>query len=153
MPKIELFFDSSALMAGIISELGAARALLQLGESKKIHITVSQQVIAEVERNLAHKVPRALPFGREIIRISISRVMRDPDLDDVKRHLDWIKHAADVPILVAAMNSGSGYLVTLNTHHFMSDPGLAERYGLTIGTPGDALTWALGALKLPSRTA
>lgn len=151
MSKIELFFDSSALMSGVISPVGAARALLQLGECAKINIIVSQQVITEVERNLARKLPQALPFGREIIRVSISRVLRDPDREEVKNHLDWMGHAADVPILVAAINSGAAHLVTLNTHHFMADPRLAERSGLLIGTPGDALAWVREVLKLPSR--
>ena len=58
MPKIDLFLDSSALMAGIISAQGAARALLLLGEDEKIILTVSEQVIAEVESNIALKLPK-----------------------------------------------------------------------------------------------
>jgi hypothetical protein len=33
------------------------------------------------------------------------------------------------------------YLVTLNRVHFLDDPGVAQRSGLQIGTPGDALAW------------
>ena len=65
MPKIDLFFDSSALIAGIVSAQGAARVLLLLAEDEKILITVSEQVIAEVERNIARKAPKALQFARE----------------------------------------------------------------------------------------
>ncbi len=47
MPKIEVFLDSSALLAGIISDQKAARALLLLGEDGKILLTVSEQVIID----------------------------------------------------------------------------------------------------------
>jgi hypothetical protein len=52
-----------------------------------------------------------------------------------------MKHPADIPILVAAMQAGVDYLVTLNRRHFTDDPEVAHRAGLRIGTPGDALAW------------
>ena len=50
MPEINLFLDSSALMAGIISATGAARVLLLLAESGQLSITISEQVVTETER-------------------------------------------------------------------------------------------------------
>lgn len=144
MLKINLFLDSSALMAGIISAQGGARALLLLAEDGKINITVSEQVIAEVERNIARKVPRALPFVREMILQANLSIVRDPPPQDVLRCKDWIAHPADVPILVAAARAQVDYLVTLNTRHFLDDPETAIRSGLRIGTPGDALAWLRG---------
>ena len=55
-------------------------------------------------------------------------------------------HLADVPVLVAAMNARTDYLVTLNRRHFVDDPNVAARSGLRIGTPGDALVWVRGVL-------
>ena len=55
MLPINLFFDSSALIAGIISDKGAARALLLLAEDRKLKISVSDQVIVEVERNMRNE--------------------------------------------------------------------------------------------------
>lgn len=141
MPEIEIFFDSSALIAGIISSQGAARALLLLAEDKKIVATVSEQGISEVERNIARKVPKALTFTRELIRNANLRIVRDPSIDEVRRRLDWIGHPADVPILVAAVSAQVDFLATLNSKHFIADPKVAQVSGLRIGTPGDALTW------------
>ncbi len=76
--KNDIFFDSSALIAGIVSAQGAARALLLLAEDEKILITVSEQVIAEVERNIARKAPKAVPFARELILRANIRILRDP---------------------------------------------------------------------------
>jgi len=141
MSKIDLFLDSSALMAGIISAQGAARALLLLGEDEKVILTVSEQVIVEVERNIALKLPKILPYGREMILHANIRILKDPSPEEVLKHLDWINHAADVPILVAAAQAKVDFLVTLNTRHFIEDAEVSRRSGLRIGTAGDALTW------------
>ena len=141
MPKIDIFLDSSALIAGIVSDKGAARALLLLGEDERILLTVSEQVIVEVERNIARKAPKALPFARQIILSANIRILRDPSKEDVQKHLDWISHPADVPILVAARRANVDYLATLNTKHFLANPEVSMRSELRIGTPGDALSW------------
>ena len=141
MKKIKIFFDSSALIAGIISNQGATQVLLLLAEDEKIKIIVSEQVLVEVERNIAKKVPKALSFARELIRTANIRIVRDPQCDQVRQSQEWINHPADIPILVAAVNAQVDFLVTLNSRHFIDDPQVARRSGLRIGTPGDALTW------------
>jgi predicted nucleic acid-binding protein len=141
MTSPELFFDSSALFAGILSASGASRALLLLAEAGQVAITVSEQVVAETERAVARKIPRALPDFREAIRATGLRIVRDPPPDEVEIYADIIAHQADVPIIVAAMRVKTEYLVTLNTRHFLDDPIVAGRSRLRIGTPGDALSW------------
>jgi len=141
MPNPRLFIDSSALMAGIISSQGATRALLLLAEDQKIDLVVSEQVIVEVERNIARKIPKALIDFREAILRALITIVPSPTLDEVQKHLDWITHQADVPILVAAVNARVDYLVTLNSKHFLDDQEVTRRCGLKMGTPGDALAW------------
>jgi predicted nucleic acid-binding protein len=137
----QFFFDTSALFAGVISAVGAARALLQLGEAGAIKVIVSEQVIAETERTLARKAPAALPFYRETLRASRVRIVKDPSAAEVAAGRDLIAHEPDVAILVAAIKIKTDYLVTLNRRHFIEDPEVARRSGLRIGTPGDALAW------------
>jgi predicted nucleic acid-binding protein len=141
MSRNDIFFDSSALIAGIISTQGAARALLLLAEDKKILITVSEQVIAEVDRNIARKAPKAVRFARELILHANIQILRDPQVEEVHQRQDWISHAADVPILVAAVLARVDFLATLNTKHYIDDPEVSCISGLCIGTPGDALAW------------
>ncbi|MDO9087684.1 MAG: PIN domain-containing protein [Anaerolineaceae bacterium] len=141
MLPINLFFDSSALFAGIISDKGAARALHLLAEDRKLKILVSEQVIIEVERNIARKIPRILNGAREMIRESNVIIYNDPSKDEVSEHINWINHGVDVPILVSASKANVDFLVTLNTKHFLNDPEVSFRSGLRIGTPGDALSW------------
>ena len=137
----DIFFDSSALIAGMISSEGASRALLLLSENGKIASTVSEQVVAEVERNIARKAPKILPYVREMILRAHIRIVRDPSPNDVRQHPDWISHLADAPILVAAVQAQVYAIATLNTRHFIDDPRVAQLSGLRIGTPGDVLGW------------
>ena len=141
MPRPNLFLDSSALFAGVVSSSGAARALLVLAEADSIAITISEQVVVETEQAVARKVPQALPYYRQALRITDLYIVHNPTPEDVALHGDIISHQADVSIVVAAMNARVDYLVTFNRRHFIDDPGVAARSGLPIGTPGDALAW------------
>jgi predicted nucleic acid-binding protein len=141
MPSAELFLDSSALVAGIISPNGGARALLLLADIGLISIVVSEQVVAETERALARKAPEALAYFRQALKLVVDRIRRDLRPQEVRRHQDIIQHKTDVPIVVAAMKAGVDYLVTHNRRHFIDEPIVAERSGLNIGIPGDALDW------------
>jgi predicted nucleic acid-binding protein len=141
MSRGNLFLDSSALFAGIVSAAGAARALLLLAEAEQINLFISEQVVAETERAIARKAPQALQDLRQAILASKAQILHDPERAVVQANLHLIRHAADVPILLAAMQAKVDYLVTLNRVHFLDDPEVAKRSGLQIGTPGDALAW------------
>jgi len=142
MPKFNIFLDSSALIAGAISESGAAHILLNLGESKDIVLTVSELVILESERSMAKKAPSNLNDLRSLIKSSNLRIVDNPSREEVEANLYLINDPPnDVPILIAAMKAKVDYLATHNRKHFLDDPEVAERSGLRIGTPGDVLAW------------
>lgn len=146
MSKPDLFFDSSALFAGVVSSTGAARALLLLAEAELITITVSEQVVTETEHAVARKVLDALPYYREALRSTGLRIVPDPSPEEVEAHQDIIGHQADVPIVAAAMKADVDYLATFNRRHFIDDPEVAEKSGLRIDTPGEVLAWVRGQL-------
>ncbi len=141
MPKFNIFLDSSALIAGAISESGAAHILLNLGESKDIVLTVSELVIVESERAMAKKAPGNLNDLRSLIKSSNLKIVENPSRKEVEANLYLIKDPNDVPILLAAIKAKVDYLATHNRKHFLEDPQVAERSGLRIGTPGDVLAW------------
>jgi predicted nucleic acid-binding protein len=149
MTRPEVFLDSSALFAGIVSEIGASRALLMLSEAGIIRITVSEQVIAETERNLARKVTGALPYYRQALRAAGLQIVRDPLLAEVAAYEGLTSHRADIPILVVAIKAQTDFLVTLNRKHFIDDPEVAFKAGIRIGTPGAGLAWVRSQLDTP----
>jgi len=141
MKKFNIFLDSSALVAGVLSESGAAHALLLLGESEDILLTVSEMVIVETERSIAIKSPRNIPIYRNSIVTSNLKVVGDPSAKEVEANLYLINDPSDVPILLAAIKAKVDYLATHNRRHFLDDPHVVERSGIKIGTPGDVLMW------------
>ena len=141
MPKFNIFLDSSALIAGAISESGAAHVLLNLGESQDIVLTVSELVVIETERAMAKKAPVNLNDLRSLIKSSNLRIVDNPAKEEVEANLYLINDPNDVPILLAAMKAKVDYLATHNRRHFLDDPKVAEISGLRIGTPGDVLAW------------
>ena len=141
MKKPHIFLDSSALIAGVISETGAAHALLELGENEYIDLTISEFVVLESERSIANKSPRNIPHLRNAIVKSQLNIIRDPSLKEIRENLYLISDPNDVPILLSAMKAKVDFLATHNRKHFLDDPKVAENSGLRIGTPGDALAW------------
>jgi len=116
--KLNIFLDSSALIAGVLSETGAAHILLLLGESEDVLLTVSEMVVIESERSIALQSPRNVPILRNSIVRSNLQVVRDPPPKEVKAKLYLISDPADVPILLAAMKAKVDFLVTHNRRHF-----------------------------------
>jgi predicted nucleic acid-binding protein len=141
MSKIKVFLDSSAIIAGIISSLGAARVILVMSENGQIETFISEQVVAESERSIAKKVPQALPDFRQALKDANPKIVHNPTRQEIEENLSLISDPDDVPILLAAMKAHVDYLATHNRKHFLEDPNVAERAGIKIGTPGDVLTW------------
>lgn len=141
MKKINIFLDSSALIAGIISETGAAHVLLQLGETEDIALTISELVLNETERSIARKSPENLGNAKKEIQKSNIKVLQDPSRKEIQANLYLMDDPDDVPILLAAIKAKVDYLATHDHKHFLDDPKVAEKSGIRIGTPGDVLAW------------
>lgn len=147
MEKLNIFLDSSALVAGILSRTGAAHALLVLGENEDILLTVIEYVIEESENVISSKSPRNLQSLRETITTSKLKIEKNPSNEEVQANLYLMDDPEDVPILLAAMKAKVDYLATHDRKHFLDDPQVAKKSGLKIGTPGDVLAWLREKLK------
>lgn len=141
MQKVNIFLDSSALIAGIISETGAAHVLLQLGETEDIVLLISEVVLNETKNSIARKSPANLENAEEEIQKSGIKILQDPSYEEIQANLYLMDDPDDVPILLAAIKAKVDYLATHDHKHFLDDPKVAERSGLRIGTPGDVLAW------------
>ena len=141
MKKINIFLDSSALIAGIFSETGAAHVLLQLGETEDIALTISELVLNETKHSIGRKRPEHLENAEQEIQKSNIKVLQDPSHKEIQANLYLMDDPDDVPILLAAIKAKVDYLATHDHKHFLDDPKVAERAGVKIGTPGDVLAW------------
>ena len=141
MKKINIFLDSSALIAGIFSETGAAHVLLQLGETKDVALTISELVLNETKRSIGRKRPEHLENAEQEIQKSNINILQNPPNEEIQANLYLMNDPNDVPILLAAIRAKVDYLATHDHKHFLDDPKVAERAGIKIGTPGDVLMW------------
>lgn len=141
MKRVNVFLDSSALIAGVLSTTGAAHALLMLGEDEDIVLTVSEFVIIESEKSISAKSPRNVKALRQTIVTSKLQIDADPSAEEIQANLYLINDPNDVPVLLAAIKAKVDYLATHDHKHFLDDPKVAERASLKIGTPRDVLAW------------
>jgi hypothetical protein len=114
------------------SEQGASLVLLRMAEITLIEAYASNQVISEVERNLAVKLPKALPVFRLIASRSLL-IVPDPSPAEVQAYAG-LADQADLPILVGAIQNGCPWLVSFNTRHYL--PGHPD---VLVLPPGDFL--------------
>ena len=136
-PKV--FLDTSALIAGIASSRGAARAVLQLAEIGLIEVIVSRQVIVEADRNIEEKLPEMLNEYRKFIEILAPALVDDPQQKDVKRFLTVI-NPDDAPILASAVISDADFLITWDRKHFIGK-NIRIHSNLKIVTPDEFLKY------------
>ncbi len=135
--RLKVFLDTSALIAGIASSKGAARAVLQLAEIELIEVIVSRQVIVEADRNIEQKLPEMLDEYREFIKLLAPVLVDDPLQNDVRKYFNMINQY-DAPILASAVNSGADFLITWDKKHFIGK-NIHIRSNLKIVTPGEFL--------------
>jgi len=147
MKKINIFLDSGALIAGVLSDNGAAHALLMFGADDSIVVVVSQLVIVETERAVSAKSLRNIEALRDIVALSKLQIMPNPSDEEIQANLYLIGDRDDVPILLAAMKAKVDYLASHDHKHFLDDPQVAKRAGFKIGTPGKVLMWVRDNLK------
>lgn len=133
-PRPRVFVDADVLFAGAASpsEHGASLVVLRLAEITLIEAITSRQVITEAERNLAIKLPQALPAFQLLVSRCL-QVVTNPRPDDLATYVG-AADAKDLPILVAAVRERCPWLVTFNERHFQ--PGHPQ---VTVLRPGDFL--------------
>jgi hypothetical protein len=124
-PKPRVFVDADVVFAGAASasEQSASLIVLRLAELTLLEAVVSSQVVAEAERNLAEKLPTALPAFSMIVARCLG-IVRDPQPGELVAHAGKAD-PKDLPILVAAVRERCPWLVTFNVRHFQpGDPAI-----------------------------
>lgn len=118
MSRLRVFVDADVIFAGAASPSthGASHIVLAMSELTLIEGITSQQAVTEVERNLAAKLPAALPAFRLLVSRAL-RVVPDPAPEALSAYRGQAD-PKDLPLLVAALHHGCAVLVTFNTRHY-----------------------------------
>lgn len=137
----EVFLDSIAVLAAILSSTGGARQILRLGKIGQVRLRVSGAVLAEVERTLREKLPSELAALALWLDAAGVSVVAAPRKAAVTRLQTWLAYAPDTLVLAAAVSAGVDHFVTLDRRHFLGNAPLRAGLPFPIGTPGDYLGW------------
>ena len=129
-----VFVDADVLFAGSASpsQHGASLVVLRMAEITLINAYTSQQVIGEARRNLAKKIPKALPTFEVLVSRCLT-IVTNPSRGDLAAY-HGLADVSDLPVLVAALRSECPWLVSFNTKHYM--PG---HPAVKVLPPGDFL--------------
>lgn len=98
-----VFVDADVLFAGAASpaEYGASLMVLHLAEITLIEAVTSQQVIIEAERNLAARLPGALPAFHLIVSRRL-HIVRNPLAIELQTY-QGLADTKDLPLLASAI--------------------------------------------------
>lgn len=143
MRQTRVFLDSSVIIAGLASATGGSHEMLALAELGVIAPCVSEDVVAEVLRNVQKKLPGCLDSYYALFKALPFRVI-DASPKDLERARSLINEK-DAPVLAAAMSGRVDWLLSLDKH-FLHE-ALGKQVGFSIGTPGDFLQGLAGFLK------
>lgn len=113
--------------------------ILQLGELGIIEVGVPEQTRTEAERNLAAKLPAALPAFRALLAACCTSLAMESDAESVAIADSGEADPKDAPILSAALSAGCGWLVTFNMRDYRTDR-------IRVSNPGDFLEALRGEL-------
>jgi predicted nucleic acid-binding protein len=137
----EAFFDTSALFAGVWSAEGGARQILKLAEVGLVNISVSPQVLAEIENNFRRKAPDLLGKLAVLLdRVGVRLVAPAPE-SRYQAAQALTAHPGDARVLADAWERGTNFFVTLDRQHFLENKVLRAALPFRLGTPGDFLLW------------
>jgi hypothetical protein len=114
----KLFVDADVLFAGAASpsEHSASLLVLTLSEITLIKALTSEQVVAEAERNMEDKIPKALPAFQHLVSRCLT-IVPDPKPENISPH-DGLADPKDLPILVGAVREKCPWLVTFNIRDY-----------------------------------
>ena len=120
-PRLRVCIDADVLFAGSASTSSASHVVLQLGELGIIDVRVAHQARAEAERNLAEKLPSALPAFRALSDACTLPI--EMAAAAAARRLSRAGEAdqKDAPILAAAIAADCRWLLTFNVRDYRTE--------------------------------
>lgn len=135
--RIRIMFDTSAIIAGVLSSEGGAGAIMEACRVGIIELYLSPGIIEEASAKFNQKFPHLLKSYLTTLGQFRATLVPNPDTKTIKYAAEII-HKDDAPILAAAMAAPIDYLITLDQKHFKTT-SVVEAVSFEIATPGEFL--------------
>lgn len=118
MRQYRVFLDAGVFIASAGSALGGSRQILDWSADRILQPVTSQQVLLEVHRNVAKKLPQALDILQRILHAVNPEHAPEPTAEDILSATQLVPQK-DAPILAAARKAHIDYFITLDRKHFI----------------------------------
>ena len=136
-----LLLDSNVITDGLVSRFGQSKAVLALCAAKTCRLVLPEINRIEVERNLSklaerlgeNETKRMLSDLKGFLRLARPINVPLAEEERVAANRGLIRHLADVPVVLAAIDSQPDWLITRNRDHFTDE--VSARIGIRIGSP------------------
>jgi putative PIN family toxin of toxin-antitoxin system len=135
---MRIVMDTSVLVAGLRSRIGASNAVLGLIADRRLTPLASPPLFLEYEDVLKRPEQR-LVHGLSLADVDRFLAALASAIEPVEVHFRWRPQARDADddlVLEAAINGGAEILVTHNVADFVA---VAHRFGIEVMHPGDLL--------------
>lgn len=134
----KVFIDSSVLIAAAISPTGSARDLVMKALRSKIQVVISDLVIEETQRNLAEKVPKALP-ALQLFLETLNPEVVSPTKRQVQK-ASKVVELKDAPIVAGAITAKADYLASFDRKHILAQKQeIARSFKVKVVTPDELI--------------
>ena len=141
--RLRLFLDSNVLTGGIVSPWGMDKALLSLCAARICRLVLADVMRDEVQDNLLlhaagleeEDAQSVLDDYINLLKLAKPETIPYPSKADVLASRHLIRHQADLPVLLSAMQTQPDWLLTHNKKHFTAE--VAKRSNRQIGSPAD----------------
>ena len=133
-----IVLDTSVVVAGLRSSLGAANAVLRLVAQRRLVLLATPPLFLEYEDVLKRPEHR-LAHGLALEQIDDLLAELAALIEPVELHFQWrpqVRDPGDEMVLEAAINGDADALVTYNVADFAV---AADRFGIPILRPADVL--------------
>jgi predicted nucleic acid-binding protein len=147
-----LLLDSNVITDGLFSRFGLSKSILALCAAKTCRMVLSEWVRIEVERNILKKIGLVSEADAEeliddyVAFLKLARPVTVPLAEEsrVIANRSLIRHFADVPVVLAAIDSSPDWIITKNRDHFTNE--VSKKIGIRIASPLEFFENLIGAL-------
>ncbi|MBM3144574.1 MAG: putative toxin-antitoxin system toxin component, PIN family [Chloroflexi bacterium] len=140
LPRLEVFLDTSVMIAAVMSPTGGARLLLHMGEAGIIRLITGKSVIQEADEVLRRKAAHLLPLLARLMDAARIEISKLPSATNIQVAEQIIEYPPDRLVLAEAIQSNADWFVTHDREHFLNNPKMS-RLPFRTGSSGDLLVW------------
>lgn len=109
--RLRIIIDSNTLMRGVIHPRFAF-CILNHAFKGDFELVLIPYNIEEAIRNIAKKFPNRLQSLEQFLTKCPYILIKDPSLNELKKHADLVRDKTDLPLAVAAINPKVDYLIS-----------------------------------------